>query len=283
MSETLFDYCDYDHSGFLSVEEFTACYCTGFYEPHEGGSEVEECLLSAGTEFALIDTAAVENVGKLSKHEFGLFWDAVECNSSSVDDLYHTWDADQDGLFNYDEFAGLFCTVECDGGVHMDHMHYVVEQTHPDHSEDCEGDTQWNMELCQCVSTLQCDLVCEAPLLKDPINGCDCITLTEYLALYDHGLDEHCKPIDGDCADCHRSINVFNFYAPVYGDVSGFADGHVSNIAADCDEDDHTSDINANDVGDLEGEEGANDNENGSSEGEDGNEEENVDQGGEED
>ena len=137
------------------------------------------------------------------------------------------------------------------------------------------------MELCQCVSTFQCEQVCEAPLLKDPINGCDCITLTEYLALYDHGLDEHCKPIDGDCADCHRSINVFNFYAPVYGDVSGFADGHVSNINADCDEEDNTSDINGNEMGGDEGEEGANDNENGSVEGENIDEGETGDQGGE--
>ena len=104
------------------------------------------------------------------------------------------------------------------------------------------------MELCQCVSSIQCLNVCEAPLLKDPIGGCECITLTDYLALYDHGLDEHCKPIDDDCTDCHRNINVFNFYAPVYGDVSGFADGHVSNINADCSDDDNTEDINGNEM-----------------------------------
>jgi len=83
--------------------------------------------MTAGTEFALIDTAAIENVGKLSKHEFAIFWNAVNCNSSSVDDLYNLYDADNDDLLSYEEFAGLFCTVECDGGVHMDHMHYVVE------------------------------------------------------------------------------------------------------------------------------------------------------------
>ena len=64
--------------------------------------------------------------------------------------------------------------------------------------------------------------------------------MTEYLALYDHGLDENCLPIDDDCCG-NKNINIFNFYAPVYGDVSGFADGHVSNIVGDCD-DDHDDD-----------------------------------------
>ena len=115
---------------------------------------------------------------------------------------------------------------------------------HPSDESDqeCTDDQEWNFELCQCVSTVTCELACESPLLLDPIDGCSCISLTEYLDLYDHGLDEHCKPVD-DCADCKRNINVFNFYAPVYGDVSGFADGHVSNInAPDCD-DDITEDI----------------------------------------
>ena len=136
ISETLYDYCDYDGSGLLSEEEFAACYCNGFYEPHEEGPEIDECLMAAGTEFALIDTAAIDNVGKLSKHEFAIFWNAVSCNSSSVDDLYNIYDADSDELLSYEEFAGLFCNVECDGGVHMDHMHYVVEQVHGD-SHEC--------------------------------------------------------------------------------------------------------------------------------------------------
>ena len=109
ISETLFEYCDYDYSTYLSAEEFSACYCTGFYEPIEVVDEVELCLATAGTEFALIDTAAVENVGLISKHEFGIFWNAIQCNSQSVDDLYHTYDADYDNLLNYDEFAVLFC------------------------------------------------------------------------------------------------------------------------------------------------------------------------------
>ena len=105
------------------------------------------------------------------------------------------------------------------------------------------------MELCQCVSLIQCANVCESPLLKDPINGCECITLSEYLALYDHGLDENCKPIDDECADCQRNTNIFNFYAPVYGNISGFADGSVSNVNAECDED-NTDDIGANETED---------------------------------
>ena len=96
------------------------------------------------------------------------------------------------------------------------------------------------MELCQCVSTLQCANVCEAPLIKDPIGGCDCLSMTDYLALYEHGLDENCLPKDDDCCG-DRNINIFNFYAPVYGDVSGFADGHVSHITGECD-DDHDDD-----------------------------------------
>ena len=45
------------------------------------------------------------------------------------------------------------------------------------------------MELCQCVSLIQCANVCESPLVKDPINGCECLTLSEYLALFNHELD----------------------------------------------------------------------------------------------
>jgi hypothetical protein len=65
--------------------------------------------------------------------------------------------------------------------------------------------------------------------------------MTEYLALYDHGYDETCKPKDDDCCE-NKNINIFNFYAPVYGDVSGFASDHVSNIVGDCDDDDHDHD-----------------------------------------
>ena len=65
--------------------------------------------------------------------------------------------------------------------------------------------------------------------------------MTDYLALYDHGLDENCEPIDDDCCG-DRNVNIFNFYAPVYGDVSGFANDHVSHINADCDDDDHEHD-----------------------------------------
>ena len=93
------------------------------------------------------------------------------------------------------------------------------------------------MELCQCVSLIQCANVCESPLVKNPINGCECLTLSEYLALFDHGLDEHCEPIDDDCMDCQKNTNIFNFYAPVYGNISGFSDGSSSNVNIECDDD----------------------------------------------
>jgi hypothetical protein len=73
--------------------------------------------------------------------------------------------------------------------------------------------------------------------------------MTDYLALYDHGYDENCKVKDDDCCD-NKNINIFNFYAPVYGDVSGFSSDHVSHIVGeDCDhdEDDEGDDDNGDD------------------------------------
>ena len=128
VSATLFEYCDLDHSDLLSIDEFASCYCTGFQETHEEEVNADLCLQSARTEFALIDSAAIENIGKLSKHEFGVLWNAVECNSASVDDLYHSFDLDHDSLLNYDEFATLFCSIECDGGITMDQLNFVIDQ-----------------------------------------------------------------------------------------------------------------------------------------------------------
>ena len=45
--------------------------------------------------------------------------------------------------------------------------------------------------------------------------------------MYNHTYDDNCQPTEGYH---NKIINNFNFYGPVYGDVSGFSTNHVSNI-----------------------------------------------------
>ena len=91
------------------------------------------------------------------------------------------------------------------------------------------------MDICHCVSTHVCENVCESPLMKDPRTGCDCINLEEYIELYNHDLDEECKPhVEDECCS-QKKFNVFNFYGDVYGDVNGFSEEHHSDFEASTD------------------------------------------------
>lgn len=71
---------------------------------------------------------------------------------------------------------------------------------------------------------------------------CECISVVEFAALYNHGLDENCEPKDDDCHcdngsnDCCGKPNniTYNFYGPIYGDISAFNTGHATEIDADC-------------------------------------------------
>ena len=93
----------------------------------------------------------------------------------------------------------------------------------------CDDNHEFNMDICQCIASTTCDEVCELPLVKDPITGCGCITISEFTGLYDHNFDENCLPYDADECCAPKKINIFNFYDAVYGDVSGFSTDHVTN------------------------------------------------------
>ena len=105
-------------------------------------------------------------------------------------------------MLSITEFTELYCYFECDGsgGDNGGGDNGGGDHGGDGPDQDCKEETQvWNMELCQCISLYQCENICESPLIKDPILGCECITMTEYLALYDHGYDEMCKKKDDDC------------------------------------------------------------------------------------
>ena len=76
--------------------------------------------------------------------------------------------------------------------------------------------------------------------------------MLEFAALFDHGLDEFCEPKDNDCTckngskDCCGKPNTitYNFYGPIYGDISAFNNEHKTDIDADCDEDNSNDDEN---------------------------------------
>ena len=64
--------------------------------------------------------------------------------------------------------------------------------------------------------------------MKDPVSKCDCITIEEFTALYNHGKGPDCTG-DGD----GQNQFIFNFFGPVYT-VNGVANDQVVKIRPDC-------------------------------------------------
>ena len=95
----------------------------------------------------------------------------------------------------------------------------------------CPPNYEWDMDLCECVSTEICYSLCVTPLHQHPLDCGECITDEELAALYDHGLDDNCLAVR--TGDEGKTINIFNFYGPVYGDINGFVlssdNGEVAN------------------------------------------------------
>ena len=96
---------------------------------------------------------------------------------------------------------------------------------------DCNlHEEEFDFDLCKCVKKEGCGRECKAPLIIDPVSKCDCLSITEFTEFYNHNLDENCQPLEDDTVPRSKIINNFNFYGPVYGDVSGFSTNHVSNL-----------------------------------------------------
>ena len=96
-----------------------------------------------------------------------------------------------------------------------------------DEEEDCpDEDEEFNTILCQCVSTATYDNDCIPPLIKDPVTKTDCISLRDFIAIYNHGRDTNCKT-HGE-VDSNGNFN-FYFYGPVYG-VNGVSNDQITNF-----------------------------------------------------
>ena len=46
---------------------------------------------------------------------------------------------------------------------------------------------------------------------------CGCITIEDYEAIFNHGMNERCEIVGGT-----STLNIFNFYGPIYGDIYGY-------------------------------------------------------------
>ena len=61
-------------------------------------------------------------------------------------------------------------------------------------SLSCPKGFDFNQEICQCVSQIQCELFCIPPSIGDPIDNCACYSAEEYGDLYAHTKGADCLP-----------------------------------------------------------------------------------------
>ena len=102
-----------------------------------------------------------------------------------------------------------------------------------DSDDGCPEGQMFDNLLCRCVSSNQCAHDCAPGLYEDPIgenDSCECLEFYQFVALYNHGLDENCEvptPTPASLAVDHSgSPIVLNFYGNIYGDVSGVSGNH---------------------------------------------------------
>ena len=62
-------------------------------------------------------------------------------------------------------------------------------------------------------------------MIKDPVDKVDCITISEFILLYNHGLGDNCESGEGGA----NTINFnFNFFGDAYG-ITGISSGQTVN------------------------------------------------------
>ena len=63
----------------------------------------------------------------------------------------------------------------------------------------CPPGRFFDQDICQCASLIQCFNICAPPFsIKDPVNGCECISQLEYDERYSHNLGPDCIADSGD-------------------------------------------------------------------------------------
>ena len=66
----------------------------------------------------------------------------------------------------------------------------------------CPPGRFFDQDICQCASLIQCFNICAPPFsIKDPVNGCECISQLEYDERYSHNLGPDCIADSGDEPD----------------------------------------------------------------------------------
>ena len=81
----------------------------------------------------------------------------------------------------------------------------------------------FNEAACACFSLIQCRLQCPEGQILDPTKACECISLADYNLIFNHGLNDKCQ-IDGFDPSVYgniETVNVFNFFGPIYGNIYG--------------------------------------------------------------
>ena len=57
----------------------------------------------------------------------------------------------------------------------------------------------------------------------NPTKACECISQADYDLIFNHGLNDKCQ-IDGFDPSVYgniETVNVFNFFGPIYGNIYG--------------------------------------------------------------
>ena len=101
----------------------------------------------------------------------------------------------------------------------------TIEVVRVQSQEECEEGLVFNQEACTCFSLAQCRTLCPEGQILDPRETCSCISEAKYEAIFNHGLDDQCQ-FSGNAVEADgKSVNIFNFYGPFYGNVVGLGLG----------------------------------------------------------
>ena len=100
-----------------------------------------------------------------------------------------------------------------------------IEVVRVQSQDQCEDGLVFDQEACTCFQLAQCRIGCPEGEILDPRESCTCISEQKYEAIFNHGLDDQCKFAGKMLEDDGKSVNIFNFYGPFYGNVVGLGLG----------------------------------------------------------
>ena len=155
--DRLFGLCDYDDNHYISLSEFTHCYCYGpIHTGDDGddggdnggggdggnnggggdGGDDKECTDKAIEYFTHYD---ISSEYALSKTEFAYFYaEYLYEEGKTVNQLFSIYDTDDDDNFSVEEFINLYCKEVDDGG----------DDGNPPVDTNCPSGKEFDFDIC---------------------------------------------------------------------------------------------------------------------------------------